>query len=64
MKTTISVYASPEFELARVAVAEMGRYYGMPTWGYAGDSNSCVMDEEAAADAGFRSWWRCWQATI
>jgi trimethylamine--corrinoid protein Co-methyltransferase len=53
MKTTISVYASPEFELARVAVAEMGRFYGLPTWGYAGDSNSCVMDEEAGADAAF-----------
>jgi trimethylamine--corrinoid protein Co-methyltransferase len=53
MKTTISVYASPEFELARAAVAEMGRFYGLPTWGYAGDSNSCVMDEEAGADAAF-----------
>jgi trimethylamine--corrinoid protein Co-methyltransferase len=53
MKTTISVYASPEFELARVAVAEMGRFYGLPTWGYAGDSNSCIADEDAATDATF-----------
>jgi trimethylamine--corrinoid protein Co-methyltransferase len=51
MQTTISVYGAPEFQLARVAVAEMGRFYGLPTWGYAGHSDSCVMDEQAAADA-------------
>ena len=51
MKTTISVYGAPEFQLARVAVAEMGRFYGLPTWGYAGHSDSCAMDEQAAADA-------------
>ena len=53
MKTTISVYGAPEFQLARVAVAEMGRYYGLPTWGYAGHSDSCIMDEQAAADSAF-----------
>jgi trimethylamine--corrinoid protein Co-methyltransferase len=53
MKTTISVYSAPEFQLARAAVAEMGRFYGMPTWGYAGHSDSCIMDEQAAADAAF-----------
>ncbi len=53
MKTTISVYGAPEFQLARVAVAEMGRFYSLPTWGYAGHSDSCVMDEQAAADADF-----------
>jgi trimethylamine--corrinoid protein Co-methyltransferase len=53
MKTTISVYTSPDFVLARVAVAEMGRFYGMPTWGYAGDANSCVVDEQAATEATF-----------
>jgi trimethylamine--corrinoid protein Co-methyltransferase len=53
MKTTISVYGAPEFQLARVAVAELGQYYGLPTWGYAGHSDSCVMDEQAAADAVF-----------
>jgi trimethylamine--corrinoid protein Co-methyltransferase len=50
MNTTISVYGAPEFQLARVAVAEMGRFYSLPTWGYAGHSDSCVMDEQAAAD--------------
>jgi trimethylamine--corrinoid protein Co-methyltransferase len=53
MKSTISVYTCPEFVLARVAVAEMGRYYGLPTWGYAGDANSCLVDEQAAVEATF-----------
>lgn len=51
MGTTISVYGAPEFELARVAVAELARYYGLPHWGYAGHTDGCVMDEQAAADA-------------
>jgi trimethylamine--corrinoid protein Co-methyltransferase len=51
MRTTISVYGAPEFELARVALAEMGRFYNLPSWGYAGYSDSIVMDEQAAADA-------------
>ncbi|MFB3881107.1 MAG: trimethylamine methyltransferase family protein [Armatimonadota bacterium] len=53
MLTTISVYTSPEFALARVAVAELGRFYGLPTWGYAGDANACVVDEQASAEATF-----------
>lgn len=51
MRTTISVYGAPEFELARVAVAELARYYRLPNWGYAGHTDSCVMDEQAASDA-------------
>ena len=51
MRTTISVYGAPEFDLARVAVAEMARYYHLPHWGYAGPTDSCVLDEQAAADA-------------
>ena len=53
MRAATSVYTCPEFMLARVVEAEMGRYYGMPTWGYAGDVNSCVLDEQAAAEATF-----------
>jgi trimethylamine--corrinoid protein Co-methyltransferase len=50
MATGITVFVSPEFLLTRIVVAEMGRFYGLPTWGYAGDSNSCSMDEQAAAE--------------
>ncbi len=44
-------YASPEFQLTKAAIAELGRWYGMPTWGYAGCSDAKVMDEQAAAEA-------------
>jgi len=53
MKSMISVYGAPEFQLARVMAAEMGRFYGMPVWGYAGHSDSKVVDAQAAADAQF-----------
>lgn len=53
MKTMISVYGAPEFQLARVLVMEMGRYYNLPTWGYAGHSDSCALDEQAAIDSAF-----------
>jgi trimethylamine--corrinoid protein Co-methyltransferase len=33
--------------------AEMGRFYGLPVWGYAGHSDSKVIDGQAAADAQF-----------
>ncbi len=44
-------YASPEFQLTKAAVAELGRWYGMPTWGYAGCSDAKVLDEQAAVEA-------------
>jgi trimethylamine---corrinoid protein Co-methyltransferase len=54
MRTTISVYGAPEFQLARALVAGMGRFYGLPTWGYAGCSDALVMDGQAAADAAYQ----------
>jgi trimethylamine--corrinoid protein Co-methyltransferase len=53
MKSMISVYGAPEFQLARVMAAEMGRFYRLPVWGYAGHSDSKVIDAQAAADAQF-----------
>src|SRR5574341_597339 len=53
MKEMISVYGAPEFQLARVMAAEMGRFYGLPVWGYTGHSDSKVIDGQAAADAQF-----------
>ncbi len=53
MKETISVYGAPEFQLARIMAAEMGRFYGLPVWGYAGHSDSKVLDAQAAVDAQF-----------
>jgi trimethylamine--corrinoid protein Co-methyltransferase len=53
MKEMISVYGAPEFQLARVMAGEMGRFYNLPVWGYAGHSDSKVVDAQAAADAQF-----------
>lgn len=53
MKSMISVYGAPEFQLARVMAAEMGRFYHLPVWGYAAHSDSKVIDGQAAADAQF-----------
>ena len=53
MRTSISVYGAPEFQLARLGIADLGRYYELPTWGYAGHSDSCLFDGQAAADAVF-----------
>ncbi|MDY7078975.1 MAG: trimethylamine methyltransferase family protein [Chloroflexota bacterium] len=44
-------YGSPEFQLTKAAVAQLGRWYGIPTWGYAGCSDAKVMDEQAALEA-------------
>jgi trimethylamine--corrinoid protein Co-methyltransferase len=51
MKATQICYASPEFQLTKAAIAQLGRWYGMPTWGYAGCSDAKVMDEQAALEA-------------
>lgn len=44
-------YASPEFQLTKAAIAQLGRWYGLPTWGYAGCSDAKVMDEQAALES-------------
>ncbi|RME62156.1 MAG: trimethylamine methyltransferase, partial [Caldilineae bacterium] len=54
MRTTISVYGAPEFQLARGMVADMARFYNLPSWGYASCSDSHIMDEQAAADASYQ----------
>jgi trimethylamine--corrinoid protein Co-methyltransferase len=51
MKAAQICYASPEFQLTKTAVAELGRWYGIPTWGYAGCSDAKVFDEQAALEA-------------
>jgi trimethylamine--corrinoid protein Co-methyltransferase len=51
MKSAQICYGSPEFQLTKTAVAEMGRWYGLPTWGYAGCTDAKVLDEQAALEA-------------
>jgi trimethylamine--corrinoid protein Co-methyltransferase len=44
-------YGSPEFQLTKAAIAQVGRWYGLPTWGYAGCTDAKTVDEQAAAEA-------------
>ncbi|MEZ4716844.1 MAG: trimethylamine methyltransferase family protein [Caldilineaceae bacterium] len=53
MQTMVSVYGAPEFQHARLLAAAMGRFYRLPVWGYAGHTDSKVVDGQAAADAQF-----------
>lgn len=51
MRAAQICYASPEFQLTKSAIAEMGRWYNMPTWGYAGCTDAKVLDGQAALEA-------------
>ena len=51
MKSAQICYGSPEFQLTKAAMAQLGRWYGIPTWGYAGCTDAKTMDEQAAAEA-------------
>jgi trimethylamine--corrinoid protein Co-methyltransferase len=51
MKSAQICYGSPEFQLTKSAISQMGRYYGLPTWGYAGCTDAKVLDEQAALEA-------------
>jgi trimethylamine--corrinoid protein Co-methyltransferase len=51
MKSAQICYGSPEFQLTKTAIAQLGRSYGIPTWGYAGCSDAKILDEQAAVEA-------------
>jgi trimethylamine--corrinoid protein Co-methyltransferase len=51
MKAAQICYGSPEFQLTKSAIAQLGQWYGLPTWGYAGCSDAKVLDEQAALEA-------------
>jgi trimethylamine--corrinoid protein Co-methyltransferase len=51
MQTMGAIYALPEVLLLQGAVCDMGRFYSLPTWGYAGCSSSKAFDEQAVVEA-------------
>ena len=50
MFTTIDSYGAPEHHLADVVNAQVAHSYGLPTWGYAGNTDSKVLDLQAALE--------------
>jgi trimethylamine--corrinoid protein Co-methyltransferase len=50
MRTAIDSYGAPEHHLADVVNAQVAHSYGLPTWGYAADTDSKVVDLQAALE--------------
>lgn len=48
-------YNAPEYYLSYMAVVEMSHFYNLPSWGYAGTSDSQIPDGQAIFEAGFVS---------
>ena len=52
MASCQSSYNAPEYYLAYMAMIEMTHYYNLPSWGYAGTSDSHIPDGQATLEAG------------
>ena len=63
MQTTICLYGGPEVPLYHMAVGELGRYYGIPSYGISGCSDACLLDEQAAVEATFSIAAAAWSGT-
>jgi len=50
MKSAQICYGAPEFQLTKAAIAQLARYFGLPSWGYAGCTDAKVLDEQAAIE--------------
>ena len=48
----IHTYASPEHILGQAAAKDLANYYGLPTWGRAGCTESKIVDQQAAFESG------------
>jgi trimethylamine---corrinoid protein Co-methyltransferase len=51
MKSSIVSYGSPEWVMGVAACTDLGRYYHLPVWGYAGATDSKVVDAQAGIEA-------------
>lgn len=50
MKTTVCMYGGPEYGLMNSFVGEMGRYYGLPTFGISGATDANEVDFQMGAE--------------
>ena len=51
MKSAIVSYGAPEWPTGMAACCDLARYYGLPTWGAAGATDSKVVDAQAGIEA-------------
>jgi len=52
MVTGECCYNAPEYYLSYMAIVEMSHFYDLPSWGYAGVSDSQIPDEQATFEGG------------
>ena len=50
MKTTIEAYGAPEHYPGDLINTQLAQFYGLPTWGYAGSTDSKLLDLQAAIE--------------
>jgi trimethylamine--corrinoid protein Co-methyltransferase len=53
MKHGVVSYGAPEFRITDGALADLARFYGLPSWGTSGCSDSKVVDAQAGIEATF-----------
>ena len=53
MKSAIVSYGSPEWSLGMSAWTDLARFYNLPSWGYAGATDSKLVDAQAGIEATF-----------
>lgn len=51
MRTAVLSQGAPEFWMGLAAMAEMGHYYNLPIFGYAGLTDAPILDEQAAIES-------------
>jgi trimethylamine--corrinoid protein Co-methyltransferase len=51
MRSTIVCYGDPTWFKTTAMYADLGRYYGLPSWGTAGSSDAFTIDAQAAMEA-------------
>jgi trimethylamine---corrinoid protein Co-methyltransferase len=65
MATAQSSYNAPEYYLAYMAALDMSKFYGLPSWGYAGTTDSQVPDGQAVMEASVLTLLSClWRAGL
>jgi trimethylamine--corrinoid protein Co-methyltransferase len=52
MRTGVFSYGAPEWMVNNLILANLGRYYGLPTWSTGGCSDSKILDGQATLEAG------------
>ena len=52
-RTIIHTYASPEHVICQAAARDLAHHYGLPTFGRAGCTDSKIIDQQAAFEAGY-----------